>query len=87
MIQNGGIYQLSHFTNSYYFLYLGIEAQLDAFCEAHLTGILGRTCSLCLFTTASRRDVKRHIESQHVLLKIACKYCTTILKTRYDFDF
>ena len=63
------------------YFFAGIEA-LEAFLEANSSGEQSKSCTFCMHQFQTRRDLKRHIESQHSFLRINCKYCPSVIKSR-----
>ena len=53
--------------------------------ESHPGGL--KMCSLCGYSTQNGNDVKRHVESKHMRLRIFCKFCQTVCSTRRTLEY
>ena len=43
-------------------------------------------CQVCGYTASSTNDVIRHIEAKHMNLRLECKFCHCILRTRLNLQ-
>ena len=43
-------------------------------------------CRACGYTASSNNDVIRHIEAKHLNLRLECKFCHCILRTRLNLQ-
>ena len=46
-----------------------------------------KMCSICGYSTQIGKDVKRHVESKHMRLRIFCKFCQTVCSTRRTLEY
>ena len=84
---------LSTFILKIYFLtlsilyFLGLEAIVMSYIkwESHPGGL--KMCSICGYSTQNGNDVKRHVESKHMRLRIFCKFCQTVCSTRRTLEY
>ena len=43
-------------------------------------------CTACGYTAPSSNDVSRHIEAKHLDLRLECKFCPNVFRTRLNLS-
>ena len=43
-------------------------------------------CTVCGYKASSNNDVTRHIEAKHLNLRLECKFCHVVLRTRLNLQ-